>query len=313
MTVLLTGASSFTGLWFAESLAAAGFDVVAPLRLASEDYEGLREARVQRLARVATIVDSCPFGSDAFVALLRDRAIHTLCHHAAQVENYKSLDFDAAEALRLNTYNLRLVLENAKALRSVVLTGSVFEADEGAGTQPREAFSPYGLSKTLTGEVFRYWCGHNKLPLTRFVIPNPFGPYEEPRFCHYLMKTWSSGHVAEVKTPDYVRDNIPVSLLAKIYADGVARIAGGERLERMAPSFYAESQGAFTQRLAREMKARLPLACAVDLLPQTEFVEPLVRVNTDKTDVARFGWNEIAAWDDLATYYQATYLAPAKG
>ena len=32
MKVLLTGASSFSGVWFAEKLAAAGAEVVAPLR-----------------------------------------------------------------------------------------------------------------------------------------------------------------------------------------------------------------------------------------------------------------------------------------
>ena len=40
------------------------------------------------------------------------------------------------------------------------------------------------------------------------MIPNPFGPYEEPRFMAYLMKTWLKGEVARVQTPRYVRDNI---------------------------------------------------------------------------------------------------------
>jgi len=47
------------------------------------------------------------------------------------------------------------------------------------------AFSPYGLSKGLTAQAFRYWCGALDVPLGKFVLPNPFGPFEEPRFCHY--------------------------------------------------------------------------------------------------------------------------------
>jgi nucleoside-diphosphate-sugar epimerase len=307
MNVLLTGASSFTGLWFAESLAAVGLRVVAPLHHAVNDYQGRRRIRVDRLAKVAEIIECCPFGSEAFLSLMRAREIDALCHHAAQVTDYKSLDFNVTEALLNNTRNLQQILASAKGLRAIVLTGSVFEADEGLGAEPREAFSPYGLSKTLTGAVFRYWCGHYKIPLTRFVIANPFGPYEEPRFGHYLMTCWARGEKAIVKTPDYIRDNVPVSLLAKSYADCVRRILQGEVIAHLAPSFYAEAQAAFAQRSAREMVPRLNLDCGLEFLPQVDFAEPLARVNTDKLDGELLGWDEKAAWDSLAAYYRATY------
>ena len=46
MRALLTGASSFSGYWFAAKLCAAGFEVVAPLRSAPETYDGVRSERV---------------------------------------------------------------------------------------------------------------------------------------------------------------------------------------------------------------------------------------------------------------------------
>jgi len=309
MNILLTGANSFTGMWFAESLAAAGYRVVAPLQRAAKDYTGTRGSRVERLGKVAEIVEACPFGSDDFLSLVQNNTFDAICHHAAQMTDYKSLSFDATAAVCENTRNLSKILENTRNLRAVILTGSVFEADEGIGTEPREAFSPYGLSKTLTGSVFRYWCGHLKIPLTRFIIPNPFGPYEEQRFGHYLMSCWAKKQTATVKTPDYIRDNIPVSLLAKIYADTVKRTLNNEKIVHIAPSFYAESQSTFTQRMAREMTTRLSLPCAVELLPQTEFIEPLARVNTDRPDTVRLGWDERTAWDNLADYYRETYLS----
>jgi nucleoside-diphosphate-sugar epimerase len=308
--VLLTGASSFTGLWFAEALAAQGFDVLAPLRRSKSEYEGLRGVRVDRLSKVAEIIEDCPFGSADFLNVVRRHKADILCHHAAEVTAYKSPDFDAEGALHSNTYNLSKVLSagSATGMKAVVLTGTVFQAGEGKGTEPRESVSPYGLSKTLTCETFKYWCRNHDLPLTHFIIPNPFGPYEEKRFCDYLMTCWASGQKAVVKTPDYIRDNIPVSLLSKAYAACIERVAKGESITHLGPSWYQESQGAFTQRMARELAGRLALACDVELSKQTDFSEPLERCNTDTLDIARLGWDEKAAWDGLADYYSATYL-----
>ena len=74
--VLLTGASSFTGFWFASRLAAAGAQV-----------DGARCAAGRRLMtacapsgcggspRCAEIVADCPFGAERFVDLIRARVV----------------------------------------------------------------------------------------------------------------------------------------------------------------------------------------------------------------------------------------------
>jgi UDP-glucose 4-epimerase len=36
---------------------------------------------------------------------------------------------------------------------------------------------------------------------------------------------------------------------------------------------------------------------------QTDFSEPMVRINTDPLDAGRLGWNDVEAWDELASYY----------
>src|SRR5262249_13190951 len=156
-----------------------------------------------------------PFGSERFLEVARSGGFDILCHHAARVGDYRSPDFDIAGALAENTANLRAVLETlAKGgLKGVLLTGSVFEQDEGAGDGPLVAFSPYGLSKTLTSVVVAHRCRELGLPFAKFVIPNPFGPLEEPRFCAYLVRTWKKREIAKVNTPAYIRDNIHVSLL----------------------------------------------------------------------------------------------------
>ncbi|MFO0907083.1 MAG: NAD(P)-dependent oxidoreductase [Isosphaeraceae bacterium] len=304
--ILLTGGSSFTGAWFARALAAAGHQVTAIFRKPADAYDDpVRRRRVAMVAEVCHTTHGLGFGDDAFLALLKKGPWDVLAHHAADVTNYKSPDFDTVAAVANNTHNLPAVLEALKAGggKKVLLTGSVFEGGEGAGSQGLPDFSPYGLSKALTARVFQYYCQRAGVTLGKFVIPNPFGPFEEPRFTGYLMKNWLAGKGANCSSPTYVRDNIHVSLLAAVYAQFAASLPDAPGFVRINPSGYAESQGAFTLRLAQEMQPRLNLPCEVELLKQTDFPEPVVRLNTDIPDHAALGWSESAAWDAMAEYY----------
>jgi UDP-glucose 4-epimerase len=309
MKVLSTGGSSFTGFWFIRELAAAGHHVTAIFRKHPDEYsEALRRQRVVLASEVSRPIYGCSFGDARFLSLIAEEGWDILCHHGADVTNYKSPDFDPVAALRNNTHNLPSVIE---ALRKagcdrLLLTGSVFEAGEGAGSEGLPDFSPYGLSKTLTARMFEFYCRRAGIGLGKFVIPNPFGPFEEQRFTAYLMKNWLTGATASCSSPSYVRDNCHVSLLAKVYAQFAAGLPASG-FTRINPSGYAESQGAFTLRLAQEMRPRLNLPCSVELKKQTDFSEPRVRINTDLPDVDALGWDESAAWDEMARYYQCLH------
>ena len=256
MKILFTGGSSFTGLWFIQELTAAGHDVTTVFRKRAEAYsDEVRRQRVVLASEVSHPIESCSVGDVKFLALIEEGGWDLLCHHGADVNNYKSPDFDAVAALANNTYNLPAVLRSLRAVgcRRLLLTGSVFEGGEGAGSQGLPDFSPYGLSKALTAQMFRYYCDRAGIGLGKFVIPNPFGPYEEPRFTAYLMKNWLTGATPSCSSPAYVRDNIHVSLLAKVYARFAAEFAD-VGFTQINPSGYAESQGAFTLRVAQEMR-----------------------------------------------------------
>jgi UDP-glucose 4-epimerase len=311
MKILITGGSSFTGYWFIKELAARGHVLTAVLRGDPDAYSGLRKVRVDQIGQLAEIVGNCSFGDARFMELLEGR-YDVVCHHGAQVENYKSPDFDIAGAIQGNTLNTRLVMEKMKAFGSrLVVTGSVFEANEGLGDAPLVAFSPYGLSKTGSWEVFRYWAWKFSLPVTKFIIPNPFGPFEEPRFCNYLVQTWRKGEVPVVGTPDYIRDNIHADLLAMHYVAAVEGSAGGSGglIKKYGPSGYIESQGTFAIRFTKEMAERLPLTCDVRLGKQVSFDEPMIRTNDRLSAGVNLpggiaGWEEKKAWDELADYYK---------
>jgi len=315
MKILFTGASSFTGYWFVKELSAAGHQIVMTFRGQVGDYDGLRRSRVQMLLDLGRGVFKCRFGDSRFMKLIEgEPGWDLLCHHAAEASNYKSEDFDVAAALQNNTLNLRVVLAAmmAKRCRKVLLTGSVFEGGQGAGSDGLPDFSPYGLSKALTSHAFAYYARRQGVRLGNFVIPNPFGPYEEPRFTTYLVRSWREGKTASVNTPAYVRDNIHVSLLAKAYAEFAVALPDVPGFQKFSPSGYVESQGSFAQRFARNMRDRLGLPCELELAKQTEFTEPRIRINTDPLDVDRLSWNEAHAWDELAEYYQKALASSGK-
>ncbi|SPP93926.1 NAD-dependent epimerase/dehydratase family protein [Bradyrhizobium vignae] len=303
MKILLTGATSFTGLWFARELAGAGHQVVATVR--SESYEGVRAERFKALKKVTSMEPHVSFGSKSFLEILESGKFELMCHHAAEMKDYRSLDFDHMAATASNTNNLSRVLDvfQRGGGQGVVLTGSVFEANEGLGDPG--AFNPYGLSKTMTYEIFRYFCEQRKLKLGKFVIANPFGPYEEERFTHYLVKTWASAQTPHVKVPEYLRDNAHVSLLSRCYRKFVESLPSqGRILTKLNPSGYVCKQGEFAQKYAKEFSKRAGRDLQVILDRQSDFSEPMRRYNSDSAVEYVGGWEESKAWDECFEYYR---------
>jgi UDP-glucose 4-epimerase len=305
MKILLTGGSSFTGYWFAKTLAERGHQLTLTFTKDRKDYTGLRGQRVELLQKSSSVncLWNYSFGTEQFLGLL-DQGFDAVGHHGAYVEDYKSLSFDVGRAVAENANHCQEFMIRAKqtGLKKIILTGSVFEANEGSGSDPLVAFSPYGLSKTFTWETFRYWAWKQRIPLTKFVIPNPFGPYEEPRFCNYLVQNWAKGIIPSVKTPDYVRDNIHVDLMACCYA--VAVEEKGEGIKSFNPSGYKSTQKEFTQKFALEIGKRLGIAHEVKFDVQDNFDEPLDRINTSPAVDMCSTWKEEKAWDQLADYYK---------
>lgn len=298
--VLLTGATSFTGAWIAEALADAGHHVVAPLLRAREAYQGLRADRLQRLLDRVEVVFERPFASPGFHDLLAS-GVDVLAHHAADIPGYREPTYDVAAGVARNLQGGRQVFaEFARhGGRAVIATGTGFEA---AGDPPR-AVSPYGLSKHLTNQAFRHYAHWEGLAFGRFVINGPFGPLEEGRIVWSLFQAWFAGQAGVIRTPAYVRDNIPVPLLARAYAGLVEDLVSGDVTDRdCKPAGFIGPQIDFARRVAAEAAPRLGLACAIEALEQTAFPEPYVVANTEPTLSA--DWDQAAFWDAYVDYYR---------
>lgn len=302
--VLLTGASSFTGMWIAEALAAAGFDVIAPLLRPKADYDPERLARIVRVEQVAEVVYDRPFGSPAFLDLVAAYPdIAALAHHAADVTGYRDPGFDAEAAFDRNLAGAPEVLRRlaGQGARVAVVTGTVFEAGEGECPEEPLAVTPYGLSKTLTNIALQHHVAWAGLTFGRFVIPSPYGAFEQQRsFPAYLFRTWAAGETPVVRTPLYLRDHLPAPRLARAYAQHLAALLRDANAPRVArPSGWIATQGDFAKKVAAEAARRLGRDCSVAFADQTEFPEPLRRVNRDPAPAQ----DEAAFWDAYVGWY----------
>ena len=174
MKILFTGGSSFTGFWFIKELASSGHDIVVVFRRGQDEYtDDLRRKRIDGLAGLCRPVFGTAFGDDRFLGLIKERNLDLLCCHGAEVTNYNKPDFDTVAAVANNTYRLPGLLDAlaSAGCNKILLTGSVFENDEGAGSADLRAFSPYGLSKAFTWQMFRYYAQVRSMTLGKFVIP----------------------------------------------------------------------------------------------------------------------------------------------
>ncbi|ATP57973.1 epimerase [Pedobacter ginsengisoli] len=310
MKILLTGASSFTGYWFATKLISEGHDVTAIFtRENAGAYPPERLKRIGLLGKDVHAVYGCKFGDNTFIKLLKEEKFDVLCHHAAEVTNYKQADFDIVKAVAANTLNIHTVFVALKDTGcKLVITGSVFEdinkVDD--SNQSQKHFSGYGLSKSISSDLFHYYARQFDVNIGKFIISNPFGAFEEKRFLNYLITGWLNNESRSVNTPDYVRDNIHVELLASYYAYFIEQVAvSKDPVMSLAPSGYIETQGDFAARVAYEMSTRLNKDCIVLNNEQKDFSEPLTLFNSDKIVEIESRFDAQKAWDELAAFYMA--------
>ncbi len=294
MRILMTGPSSFTGMYFVEALAKAGHEVVVTCARPVECYEGVRQSRMQRVQRVAEVHPEIKFGDDRFLQLLDDEGFDVYCHHGAWTEQYRSFEYDIHRAFANNTRSIGEVCRRLKSngCRKVLVSGSIF-----AEAEP--VFSPYGLVKRMTTETVQLYGVEAGLQVSNVVIPNPFGPLDNPKLLRYLVEQWSQDTVPIIHTPDYVRDNIPVTLLAAGVADWIEQCPNEAGRSTFAPSGYVSTMRDFVERVATVFRKRLGWRCAVQYAQQTDFSQPMSLVNATSMVEQFSNWDELAFWESM--------------
>ena len=297
MRILITGPTSFSGAFIIEALAKAGHDVVTTFTQSLDAYTGIRRLRAEKALQHATAHMEVSFGDERFLSLLGEESFDVFCHHGAWTHDYNAIDYDFESAFATNTRSMNRVCEalSKNGCQKIIVSGSIFEEGD-------ELFSPHGLVKKMTFDTTKFYGTHFGMQVSKFVIPNPFGPLDNPKLIDYLGREWHAGRTPCIRTPLYVRDNIPVTLMALGFVYWVENCPSTVGTSSYAPAGYISTMGEFVERVAGELRRRLGLDCAVEMGAQTDFSQPMVLVNDTPIQHQFPEWDESGFWDQLASH-----------
>ena len=154
--------------------------------------DAVRRERVERLHPLCRSMCGVAFGEPAFLDIIESETTwDLLCHHAAEVANYRSPDFDVVGALASNIRNAPAILDRLKRarLRGVVVTGSFFRDGRRCGDRRIPASRRMDFRNSSRRKSFRFFLRERTLPMGKFVCRIPSATYEEQRFTSYLRKS----------------------------------------------------------------------------------------------------------------------------
>lgn len=312
--VLLTGLTSFTGAYISKALVEAGHQVVGVLTRDRSTYkqETLLEKRIA-FSKVEDFVVQAPFGSANFLAALAT-GFDVLINHGASIAGYRDPSFDYLNSVQTSLLNARQVFEaGAKnGLRLVVHSGSFFEPNEGSEDVGKDGSSPglsiYGVSKAMVWQPIRYWSEAAGVRTAKIVIPNPIGAFENPdRMAPLFVQKWMRGETPVLRTPRLLRDHLPASWLARVYADEVATgLASGRPTSDTPPSIRRPSgfimrNLEFVEELSKQInKSGWPIKCSfrVEEVKSNEAAE---RFNSEAAAELRNAQEQRLFWDSWIT------------
>jgi nucleoside-diphosphate-sugar epimerase len=289
-----------SGAVITRRLAERAHEVHIPLRRSREDYPALVSPPWRSNQQNVVVYDDVAHGSESMNAFIESVGAEVFVIHAHPMTDFRSTDYSIAAAVEQMTTGIdrQMSAFAAHGGKVIVYSGTIFEPDN--GLSPRPGISRYGISKLAVFEIIRLAADRVGLDVRKVVIPNPFGAGESGRFGNYLAGSWRDNVVPAVRTPLYIRDNIPSAELAIRYVDYIE--AGNERRDVIRPSGYIENQHDFALRVAREIGERLGRDLPIDAAAQTVFDEPIVLVNDGSRSI-EFRSVEKEFWDEYASSF----------
>lgn len=285
---VITGSTSFSGIWFTKTMLDQGWDCIA----VTQNSKVLSPAVEKRLRWIRK--DYPTFDFVQLDDLQTYKSIDAVCLHGTATFDYRNPNFEIEKAV-VQTIEVSEKVINFFPNARFIHTGTFSEPNESFGDNNRNSFNPYSTSKQLIYEKHREMVKSGQL--LKYVMPNPFGPLENHKFTGYLIQEWADGKTPVVKTPNYVRDNVPIDLLAKHYVLTVSDFLESAETKTVWPSKYIESNLSFSKRYAREFQSRTGIHVEISAPQFHDYLEPRFRVNQDYCEDRVRNWNEDLSWE----------------
>jgi UDP-glucose 4-epimerase len=180
---VVTGGAGFIGSNLVDRLIDDGEEVLVIDDLSTGSLSNLREAR----SRGRVTIHQIDVARNDVVALVREFRPSTIHHLAAQIDVRRSVSDPVFDA----TVNILGTLNMLEAARASGVERFVFASSGGATfgdtfniptpeTQTRRPASPYGVSKYVVEEYFRYYRDAHDLDFVSLGFANVYGPRQDP-------------------------------------------------------------------------------------------------------------------------------------
>jgi len=284
---VITGSTSFSGIWFTKTMLDQGWECVA----VTQNSKVLSPAVEKRLNWIRKDYPNFEFVQLENLPNYKD--VDVVCLHGTATFDYRNPNFEIEEALK-QTLKVSEMIINLFPKAYFIHTGTFSEPNESFGDDNRTSFNPYSTSKQLIYEKHKEKVVSGKL--LKYVMPNPFGPLENHKFTGYLIQEWSSGKIPVIKTPNYIRDNVPIDLLARHYTSTINEFLNSGDVRTVWPSKYVESNLAFAERYARKFESYTGIHVELSAPQHHEYLEPRFRVNQNYCEDIVKNWDEDLSW-----------------
>lgn len=298
MHVLLSGASSFTGMHITTALTDAKINVAVTFRRTLSEYGGLKAERISLLSK-ARKLEASPIGSPSFSQCIRSFKPDIYIHHGFDTTGYNQPGFPLRSRIESALHNMDTVCLtlSREGCKGIVYSDSIFSGCGSIICDGTVPFSPYGKAKLEIGNRLERLCKKHQLQFWRVVIPNPIGVLDNPKLLKHVFNAWKRKQTPTLFSPHLIRDNLPVGVLAKHYLKVCEYILEG-RSGISNPSGWVCSVQELVERAGREWTGRTGLAAPVRIEVKHDS-QPILLHNTSTMLTETDDWSEDYFWNQL--------------
>jgi len=303
--VAVSGACSFTGLWIARALKDKGYAVLAHISEQPDECVGLKGIRLKLLHDIANVTFGIKAEDGSMLTWIRENKPDIWIHHHHWMPNFRSPDYDLDKALEIGVKPIpALVSELANnACKGIVYTGTYFEPNEG-GKSEHDEVTPYSNSKALVWKGLKAEAEQKHLPVSKCVLPDPVGPFEnEDRVIPLLIKKSLNGEQFALMSPRAIGDRVSVFHVAETYCSLVDGLLDG-RAQIVRPSGWVGPLDEWIKLVLEELVKRQLGIKPCSVIKNESPKKPGVLMNS-KSEKLNINWPSV--WKQYAEWLRQTH------